>query len=105
MSPGKGYSSGFQGNCNNCGAYGHKAADCDKPRQSGGYHMVDQYANPSPNNVNYCAFMVTSLDDTFVDYRNPWHTIGDAKSKLSNQLKIPDEKPSNLNRYHALQEE
>ena len=57
----------FQGNCHNCGNYGHRAADCPEPRHQNGVKYVSDYYQPH----NPLVFMVTNLEDSHVDYRNP----------------------------------
>ena len=74
----------FNGNCHNCGEYGHRAVDCPKPRQSKGVGMVaeqqqqqqpfspysqQQNQHYQPWSNQWCAFMVTTAQDTHVDYR------------------------------------
>ena len=71
--------SGFNGNCHNCGAYGHRAADCSEPKQQQGVRYVsDYYQQPTP-----MVFMLTTLEDSNVDYRNPWITTGKSNVQLS----------------------
>ena len=93
----------FSGNCNNCGAYGHKAMDCTQPRKNGGFYMVDQYSNAQPSNASCCAFMLTTPEDTVVDYRNPWQSVGKGMIEPSSILQVSDVKPSNPNRFSPLQ--
>ena len=43
-----------QGNCHNCGNYGHRAAECPEPRhQQGVKHVSDHY---QPNGHNFKVF-------------------------------------------------
>ena len=40
----------FNGNCHNCGEYGHRAADCPQPRQNRNLGMVAQQQQQQPFN-------------------------------------------------------
>ena len=94
----------FPGNCNNCGAYGHKAMDCPQPRKGGGFYMVDQYHNDHHGNPNCCAFMITTAEDVVVDYRSQWQSVGKGEFKPASNLQVTASKTSNPNRFHSLQE-
>ena len=75
---------GFNGNCHNCGVWGHRAYDCTEPKkQQQGVGYVDQYQN-SYQNTQQMAFMVTDMEGAQVDYRQPWSRVG--KSNFSPQL-------------------
>ena len=102
---GKNNSSQFNGNCHNCGAYGHRAADCTQPKGKGGaYLMEDQYNHGASGNSNYCAFMIMTQEDSQVDYKNPWKSVGKGPFKPSNRVHEIDEDSSNFNKFGALKE-
>ena len=63
----------FNGNCHNCGVWGHRIADCPEPRQQQGVRYVSEYYQPSTSQLT---FMVTDHAATQVDYRRPWNSVG-----------------------------
>ena len=102
---GKNNSSQFNGNCHNCGAYGHRAADCTQPKGKGGaYLMEDQYSYGASGNSNDCAFMVTTQEDSHVDYKNPWKSVGKGPFKPSKHAREIHADSSNVNKFGALKE-
>ena len=102
---GKNNSSQFNGNCHNCGAYGHRAADCTQPKGKGGaYLMEDQYNYGASGNSNYCAFMVTTQEDSQVDYKNPWKSVGKRPFKSSNHVREIEADRSDSNKFGSLKE-
>ena len=79
---GKGKGKGaFNGNCHNCGTWGHRAADCLEPKQQQNVRYVSEYyQQPNP-----LVFMVTTLQDSQVDYRNPWNVVGKSNIQASSR--------------------
>ena len=96
---GKGKGKGvFNGNCHNCGAWGHRIADCPEPRQQQGVRYVSEYYQPTTDRV---AVMVTDHASTNVDYRHPWRTVGELKSS-SRSVQIPLQANITYNKFEAL---
>ena len=66
--------------------------------------MEDQYNHGATGNPNYCAFMLTTQEDSHVDYRNPWKSVGKGPFKPSNHVQEIDADKSNFNKFSALKE-
>ena len=49
--------------------------------------MEDQYNYGASGNPNYCAFMVTTQEDSQVDCKNPWKSVGKGPFKSSNHVR------------------
>ena len=88
----------FNGNCHNCGAWGHRIADCPEPRQNQGVRYISEYYQPTADRL---AFMVTDHASTNVDYRHPWRTIGELKPS-SRSAEIPSRTDITHNKFEAL---
>ena len=66
--------------------------------------MEDQYSHGAANNPNYCAFMLTTQEDSQVDYRNPWKNVGKGPFKPSNHMQTMGVDESNFNKFSTLEE-
>mgnify|MGYP000445074742 CR=1 FL=1 len=90
----------FQGNCHNRGNYGHRAADCPEPRHQNGVKYVSDYYQPH----NPLVFMVTNLEDSHVDYRHPWKSVGNSNVQKSVVNPSIPETHGDSNRFKWLME-
>ena len=81
-----------------CGEYGYRTADCPQPRNNRNVGMEAEQQQQHPFNPysqqqnqqyrpysnQYCAFMLTTAQDTHVDCRGGWNNAGKGnKTNLS----------------------
>ena len=102
---GKGDMYPFQGNCHNCDEWGHRAAQCPKPKKERGYRSVSENPGYQGQGNAYCAFMITSPQDTNVDYQNEWTHVGKGMVKPSDMNHTQSITFLSNNKFMALNDE